>query len=456
MTNPYENNIKHQVEGTAPEILGTRAAYTHGARGRAPTFQRFVVLETIFDPTTIDDKKAEYYRYVLGLADDSFIQTLPRNTLIGKKVAEGVTKGGDKGATLLFPFFPPNISMPCQPGEHVWVMFEHPIEKHSNIGYWFCRIVEAGFVDDVNHTHAPRALDPTFSKPGGKDLVEGKTQPVYEFRNGRPETIEGERFSNVDSMQLPNEGDDAYEKLMTKTEGGKLMKYEPVPRYRKRPGELALEGTNNSLIVLGRDRTGAVAKYETDQVKGEKVAVGYPDDDVSIDTPGAGSIDLVVGRGQTKKTSGKTVESKTVKDPTPFQKELDKSLGAVVEGEGDPDFKNDRSRILISQLTKPDTNFGLSSVIDSHATMGPSITDKAPGSGAIVIKSDKLRLVARQDVVIIVASSDLPPEKDENGRIKDIDLTPDKCASIIIKSKDRKSTRLNSSHVSESRMPSSA
>src|SRR5690606_41899055 len=37
-------------------------------------------------------------------------------------------------------------------------------------------------------------------------------------------------------------------------EGGTVVTPEPVPRWRKRPQELILQGSNNTLICLGEDR----------------------------------------------------------------------------------------------------------------------------------------------------------------------------------------------------------
>mgnify|MGYP001567444818 FL=1 len=426
MSNPFDKIDKHLAEGTADKILATRAAYGHGGDNTQAIFHRFVVLETVFDPTTVDEKKADYFQHKLGVVNIKYAMVLPRNAIVARRVQEGTTSAVEP-AMFLFPFFPPAISMPLSPGDHVWVMFEHPTGKSGDLGYWFNRIVEVGFVDDVNHTHSPRALEPSFS-PGTKDTADG-AKPVYEFRNGRPAKRDGERYSVTETMHTQGDAD-AYEKLMTDSEGGKLMKYEPVPRYRKRPGELAFEGTNNTLIVLGRDRTGAVAKYKDDPDKGAQVVDKIPEDDTPLDEKGTGQIDLVVGRGQTEDTGGKIAKSKTVMKGD-FQEELDKSKKELVEKEGDPDFKNDRSRILIAQKTKPDKNFKIDKVVEKHATKDP-VKDKADGGGAIVIKSDKVRLIARQDVVIIVRGIK-GSETDDNGNLLDVDTDPDKCASLIIR-----------------------
>lgn len=431
-SNPHDKIEKHLVEGSAAGVLATRAAYNFGARGAGPLFYRFVVLEVIFDPTIVDEKKRDHFANDLGVANIQLAMVLPRNTIVAKRVQEGKSHASAP-ALFLFPFFPPAISLPVQAGEHVWAMFEDPKGKKNDLGYWFCRIVEPGFVEDVNHTHAGRTFEPSFN-PGTKDTADGK-DAVYEFRNGRPAERDGERYSIAESLTLDGDAD-AYEKLMTETDAGKLMAYEPVPRYRKRPGELVFEGTNNALIVVGRDRTGAAAVYTSGNPYGgeaeTQVVDKIPDDDTPLNTKGAGSIDLVVGRGQTDKTKGKKVKSKTVgSSPSDFQEELDKAKKNLAENEGDPDLKHDRSRVLISQKTKPDKNFKIDKIVAAHNKLKP-VKDEDKGGGAIVVKSDKVRLIARQDLVIIVQGE---TEKDEDGNVKEADdaASPDKCATITLK-----------------------
>ena len=69
--------------------------------------------------------------------------------------------------------------------------------------------------------------------------------------------------------------------------------------------------------------------------------------------------------------------------------------------EGDPDLINDASRIKISHKTKTDTSFNLTNFNAQF-----SISDSENGDPSIVIKSDKIRLIARQDVEILVTNGD--------------------------------------------------
>ena len=416
--NDYAKIDKHIAEGTAYNNLAERATINHGSRGELPLFLRYVVLETIFDPTTIDAKKIAYFEHVLGVANTCYANSLPRNTIVARRVLDNSSNAMEP-AMFLFPFFS-HMSFPCKPGEHVWVMFENPSGKLTDMGYWFNKIVEPGYVDDVNHTHAPRANDVGFS-PNIKDVFEGSDDPKYEFRNGRAEVHEGKRYTVAETAPIP--GDEReYEKLLTKSEASKLINYEAVPRYRKRPGEFAFEGSNNTLIVLGCDRTGAVAKYKVDPSKG-KIADGFPSEDNQKGD--AGAIDLVVGRGQDVKTAGKKVKNSL------DNKEIGKATKDLVENEGDPDLRFDRSRVLISQRTNPDTNFKIDSIVKTH-TKENEVKDVQDGCGAVVIKSDKIRLISRQDIVILVLGAK-DSDKDPNGNVLDPEPDPKNCASVTIR-----------------------
>jgi hypothetical protein len=125
-----------------------------------------------------------------------------------------------------------------------------------------------------------------------------------------------------------------------------LKVIETVPkRFVRRLGDQALEGSNNTLIILG-----------TDRAKRGPATVDDGLGTVNKGGKGTGTIHLVAGRN----------------DP-----------------EGNPDFDNDKSFIYISMRTMVDENLGLS--------MG---TPRSDASG-IIMKSDNIRLVAKSGDVKI-------------------------------------------------------
>lgn len=434
--NEYTKLNKQLAEGRASEELKTRAAVTHGTKGDLPSFYRFVVLETVFDPSTIDPNKISYYSQALGVSNLHFANILPRNTIVGQRVADPNSPSTSQ-PMFLFPFFPPSMSFPAQPGEHVWVMFENPGGSKKDLGYWMCRIVEPGFVEDANHTHPPRANDPSFA-PGTAATFEGTAQALYEYRNGRADLRDGERYTIAETATMTG-GEDAYEKIITTTDAGKLSVLEPVPRFKKRPADISLEGTNNTLIVLGRDRTSTPASFKVDEVNRSNIVdTTVPGADVV--GPGAGAIDIVAGRGQTPLTGGAEVDVMTLAGAPAGHKELGKASTEISEFEGDPDFLNDRSRIYVAQRTKVDANLSLTTF---NAEMGAGtvqggapadaekkqVVDVETGDGAIIVKSDKVRIIARSDVEIMVSGY---ASRDAKGNLVASD-NPDDHAAVVIK-----------------------
>lgn len=418
MSGPHDRNALtgHHAEGNAQYVASVQAAYgPTDAPGGTPTFLRYVILDVIHDPTVIDQKKLDHWVHDLGVANVSAASVAPRNSIVARRALGNGATASDK-TMVLYPFFPPHLAFPAKPGEHVWVMFEHPDAKVNEVGYWMCRIVGPSHVEDVNYTHADRAMDPSFS-PGTADTHSGNTAPKYEYRNGAAQEQDGDRYSPADTASL--QGDpDAYKKLLTDSDASKVTQLEAVPRYRKRPGEIAFEGTNNTLVVLGTDRVGAASDFDDgDTGKVPKVF----DAEQHL---GAGSIDLVAGRGQTPLTAGSKA-----KNTTTGTEELGKSAGELVTREGDVDLAHDRSRVLISQSTKPDKNFGIDNIVGEHSTL-EVIKDPDTGVGVVVFKSDKVRLIARQDIVVLVTGA---TELDANGRVKEPDSDPSKCASIIVR-----------------------
>lgn len=408
----FSDNLRQIAEGSFDSDN-----YVHSPPA-ASTFVRMIVLDVISDPNTSlksENKKTEWQS--LGISNMRYADTLPRNTIIAKKIGE------DVNPMFVFPFFPSHLSMPCKPGECMWVMFEKPDAVQSDMAFWFCRVVEPHISDDVNHTHIGASLDVGNSltmqeraqreKSGDQD-----SQKIRELRNGPTIKVAGERRTSIDNLFLKGEPEDIFEKLITQSDASKLMSYASIPRFRKRPGDVVLEGSNNSLVVLGTDRQGPIAKTRFD----------------------SGAIDIVAGRGQTKKTSGKETSTFSIigsgpdkrgKDLKELKKELEKNIDDLVPEEGDPDFNNDRSRILVSQRTEVDKNFKLSSYNSKFSK--PDLKDSDTGDAAIIIKSDKIRMIARSDVEILVTGFDSGESVDKKD-IKNESGDTKRWSSIVIKS----------------------
>lgn len=400
----FSDNLREIAEGRFDSENYVPSPY------QSSTFVRMIVMDVVSDPNTdlkTEDKKIFWQS--LGVTNMKYADSLPRNTIIAKKI------GADEGPMFVFPFFPSHLSMPCKPGECMWVMFENPNASEADMAFWFCRIVEPHFSDDVNHTHLGNSFETSRSLTK-KERVEreksGQTPAAEasELRNGPVILVEGERRTATSNIFLRGESEDIFEKIITNSDASKLMSYGSIPRFRKRPGDVVLEGTNNTLVVLGTDRLGDIKKTEFE----------------------SGAIDIVAGRGQISETYGKEISTTSLKNKEKeIKKEISKSLEDLKSREGDPDFRNDRSRILISQRTSVDKNFEITSY--NQKFQKPEVKDSDSGDAAIVIKSDKIRMISRSDVEILVTGFETvaAPDKSEKKEQND---DSDKWASIVIKS----------------------
>lgn len=439
MSSKFDNNNLPRIHAE-----GRKTPSGTQTRSVSPTFVKMIIHDVVSDPNGgVDTVKKEYWRDTLNVVNIKYAGILPRNTIIASRVADV-----DPRPMFVFPFFPSHLAMPCKPGELVWVMFESPEAQFSDMAYWLCRVSGPQSVDDVNHSHAGDANEYSHT-PGSFDRFNaeksGKGQPetINELRNGVParqETEKGtERITVPGSSFLPGMPPDVFELLLTETDAAALIDYEAVPRFRKRPGDLAFEGSNNTLIVLGTDRNGPIATYNpypaADNQPNRSKVPSIPDNDW---VGNAGSIDIVAGRGQTSDTFGQESVTTSILDSsidtpgTELKRQVDKSPEKLSESEGDPDYRNDRSRILVSQRTSPDINFGLDSYNSSlHTTSGP-LVDSSSGDAAVVIKSDKVRLIARSDIQLVVTNY-TTIERDGRSSLVTDDSDIDNWASITIK-----------------------
>lgn len=375
------------AEGRVGSTLGAMAMGA-AALGGAAGLRRFLVEEVIFDPYELDDDRIADLQAKYGITEGAFLRQMPPNTVIGRVVNDSAT--GHERRHYLFPFFPQHLQLPAQAGEHVWAFFEEG--KAIDYGFWMCRITEPRHVDDTNHTHADRKHHATERGRDSADKFSGTSDDKPTFDNGPTRLKEGEAVYSGVSASSGDVDPKAYEKLVKETDSGKVADHEAVPRYRKRPGDTAFQGSNNTLIVLGTDRTGRTAEFEGSP--GGKRAKGKP----TKDRKGkAGTIDIVAGRGQSKKTEIKEIENSLGK------KEGSKRKKDENREEGDPDFALDLSRMYVSMNTDADGNFEIN--FSSKEAPGP----------ATVIKTDHIRLIARKTAKILVQPEAGAPESDCAG-----------------------------------------
>jgi hypothetical protein len=327
-----------------------------------------VALDVITDPTLLTDAFYAHAEHELGVRQAQVLRVAPRDTIIAVPVASAASPAVAQ-PTLLFPLLS-HARLPVRPGEHVLAVFEDP-EDNGSIGFWISRLPSVRHVDDPNVMHYPREHDPTYVP----DVRDPSARSKYEFHNGvrsSDGTIIGE------TMTLQG-GDDAYESIITGSMAGALRVFEPVPRFKRRVDDIAIEGARGALIVVGSERTAAA--YDAGSSRPQRL---------SGDVAAAAAVDICVGRGRTDATAAKVVTNSLGFN------EIAKDPASTVATEGDPDFMNDAARMYISQRSQPDEPLGLGD---------PPLDLSSDAASCFVAKGDSVRIVARRDMRIMVIGS---------------------------------------------------
>lgn len=383
----------------------------------------------------------------------------PRNTILGRPVSETTTSiiGRDGFLNVYYPFFSSHFSLPVKPGETVWAY------KHGESYYWLSRVSQPLNVEDPNFTHADRKETPVRKAPiiaskgeaGSFEQITDDTDNAIErvpnFQNGSDfrarnsdrvrevaqEDIDDEKKYPKDFLRfLLNDTEhptaNYYEDIYEKNATSQQIVYEPVPRITKKPGDLIIQGSNNSSIVLGTESKG-FTKDKRPEGKGKPSVNSEEPVDLN-----KGMVDIVSGRGRIyqeldkvtdKKPANSTTRPRVIKNIRE-EFETDKNVGLDIAGtdledsghlydpqEGDPDFLHDASRIFVSMKSNPDELLGMS--YPDVAKMGDADNEAVAVEGVndaatVIVKSDEIRIVARRKEENIPESGD--PEI--NGSIK--------------------------------------
>tara|TARA_B100000683_G_scaffold236547_1_gene241183 strand:- start:178 stop:1872 length:1695 start_codon:yes stop_codon:yes gene_type:complete len=398
-------------------------------------FQRAVVVEVLNDVSLRSAEEIETLSQ--NTVDPASLKYAPRNSLIVRLYASGADKSGTKDL-LCYPFFPPHFAMPIKQGEQVWVFAESP-DVPQKVAYWIARIPEADFVDDINYTHGDRkfsiAVDKTEElsdleeEPEDEDPPPEDADPPPEITgNKEPDTLPGPpAFNNgateqgddaATTLSQPQkegapegeaeEGDPIYEVIFTGSLGGQAFALEPVPRFTKRPGDLVLQGSHNSLICLGTDRGWTVES----RPDGADFSNAFTPDGEGL-RPFSGTVDIVAGRGmfagdldpdkaELVDTEPRVIENargalEVDKNPASYfgddiRKDIELNRQDVAV-EGDPDFVYDASRVYVSMNTDGDTNLDLASHTPEFVKeAGAEPIDESP---YVIVKSNEIRIVSR-------------------------------------------------------------
>lgn len=361
--------------------------------GAAPILQRAVVVEVFYDPTTLTD--IELDKLENSVANPELVEGMPINSIL----ARIITSSQDLGSPsqfIFYPLFSSHFQLPAKSGEQVFIIFEDYSRTGGSIGYWMTRPMAARQVEDVNFTHADRIYDP-YNHPRSipRAIISTLTASAPTFPNGAgtPESF---------SLQ-PSGSGNPYDAIVNTSAAMKQFIFEPVPRYRKRPGDLLLQGSNNSLILLGTDRTGPSTAVTSSQGKDILEQAGVVDIVTGIGSIRKLPTDHRADPNQYSPTAPRIIENARGKKEvykTPY-----KSQKTDNPKEGDPDFMRDLSRIYLAMKTKGDLNFGIQFggnngiLPNSQNYFGTAVADlpssNQDGQPFAMMKSENVRLIAK-------------------------------------------------------------
>lgn len=457
------------------ESVSTRSsiADTVAAQDTAAPTQillRAVVVEVLYDLAAFPDEDIQEMKALVSPPD--LLDTAPRNSIIARVITAGADKKAadakeeiteeetrqaaennevvpekeniGKVGVLAYPFFPPHLCMPLKPGEQVWLVTDSS-DIPSKVMYWMCRITEPDHIDDINYTHGDRKFSGSLAAKTAKDKAdtaspstslvdtsstngEGQKELLDKNGDGLDDRVFGFPNGTGESEGQTLAEEFAYEDIVNVSEAYRQFRTQDVPRFTKRPGDLVLQGSNNTLICLGEER-GWAAFEEPSQSETSNATKAEPEID-SRTGAACGAIDIVAGRGRYNwRMLNEEVDTATSQDPFPTSGRVIKNTTDPENGrepwvetnknpqesnnaevnrkdnptEGDPDYFSDASRIMVSHASNTDERFDISLPGQTLPTpIGESfgqydIVNKEDENPAFVIaKSDEIRLVARK------------------------------------------------------------
>lgn len=411
---------------------------------------------------------------VVNPGEERYFIRSPRSAIIGRPLEECQDNpvyddNGDLTTsylTIYYPFFSSHFILPVKPGETVWGFHDGT----AGPGFWMSRVHEPLHVEDINFTHGDRRQVPVRFPPikipteNGELNIERELEPeelVREpnFPNGDnfdlrfsdkknqspTEDVSEELESSMRFQRIksdPDSGDpdktgSHYERIYNLNHESDRIKYEPVPRFTKRPGDLVLQGSNNATIILGTDRGYSDLDRPFMGEGQASLSNAFPADPIP---DGSGAIDIVAGRGRVHegfdavKDINPSETEETATRPRVIENirgnlELDKNPGLAEKAsdgptghsfdppEGDPDMIHDASRVYVTMKTNPDEMLGLtypSVAAPGDASNVATDVEAVEEAASVIIKSDEVRIVARRKEVDV--PSDGAPEI--NGSIK--------------------------------------
>lgn len=371
--------------------------------GKSPFFEIYVQ-EVLTDPSLykFPEKDSEdipdSYLLIGSSVTESEVIAAPFNSIIGR-----VLSGDDADSELIaYPMMQNHMTLPIKAGEHVWAMY------NGGRYYWLCKKSFDQQIDDVNIAWGGRYKSAT----SGRSTKESTKAQESDSNSNILPMNQNPKINTIFPAEAQTQNQIDMQTYWSERSKSIL---EAVPRYKKRPGDLVLQGSNNTLICLG---LGGGHKKEDELIYGSVAAEKHISSvlpDVS-DGYNRGTIDIVTGRGRyqpesttnssslgefPERTSCATIMSEFGYKENDKNTTINDAFHKKSPIEGDPDFGFDASRIYISSYCEIDNEFSLIPnypKIPLVVTADVGSVPEASKGASVVLKSDNLRLVARQHV----------------------------------------------------------
>lgn len=383
------SNVTRQYQNTTDP---TKTLQDSQKKGQTPGVHKALVLDVILDPFNLS---AEQKKSISDFTQKNkeltgFAEMMPANTIIGRIVSN---EGGSQPSAniIILPWHSSHLMLPVKPGEVVNVVYDDLQNTGASMPFWQTRRHSPGTIEDVNYTHHDRIYDATHN-PENFELADRAKTLVNQDGPGFPNGGGTPRSRSIDHDDA-DPTTDPYEQIKTQSTAYPLHVPEPVPRFKKKPGDLVLQGSNNTSVCLGEDRNGSIS----DPKNNKKFS---------------GAIDMVAGRGRIMPIADlQTPIGTAPRVVTNSRGELEtdkaphrKGFGTRKDNpnEGNPDFATDAARVLVSMQTKADEEFGLvlnKAGVDAATSLNlPVLTGEGTMNRAhVVAKSDHARIIARND-----------------------------------------------------------
>lgn len=321
-----------------------RQTNTQNTSSNSSVFITAKVIDFIPDPKVLSQEQISLIKS--SIVNSSHVNSMPINSIWCQ-----IIEANRLDQHIAYPFFPAHLCFPIKPAEQVWIFYSSVDQTY----YWMCRKPGDYISEDVNYTHIDRIVNQPVtiggagSEPqiGSKNAFNGTVPNAASFPQGKTDSVyDKSSGSSIDDDQIIAQSQEYQEKFIQ----------EAVPRLVRQPGDLVMQGSNNSSIILGS----------------------------SNNKEGRGIIDIVAGH---------TLLTKPVTNSRNYQ-ENDKTKPASEDTRNHIDNDSD-ARVFLGMNEDVDENFQIS--IDG--------IDRSFNGSCVVLKSDHIRLVAKKDIKITVGDT---------------------------------------------------